>query len=63
MAKERTWTDYQIPGTEYAVKYAVEPGYVVTEFLGKELKFQNIEKMVEFYLIYFEASKYHHEKN
>ena len=53
MEKERVWTDYPIPGTDYTIQYSIEPGAVVTEFFEQELRFENIQKMVTFYMMHY----------
>ena len=58
MGNKKVWTNYQIPETDYTIQYRIEPGAVITECFGQELRFENLQKIIDFYKVYFEAIHY-----
>ena len=57
------WQEHKLSGTDYTLKYRIEPGCFVTEFMGQELRFPTYAKMEEFFRLYYEAIHFHTDYN
>ena len=61
--EKRQWQEHKLAGTDYVLKYRIEPGCFVANFLGVDLRFENFAKMENFFREYLEAIHFHTDYN
>ena len=59
---KRKWQEKKLKGTNFVIRYDIEPGYFVSEVFGIEFRVKTFAELEEFFRRYYESIHYYNDQ-